>query len=134
MEVRHLIVERELTKDQLLKLLEVKLTEGLSTIDIIEDFGLDDLFFRFVVTKDNDIFIGPRYMSHGDIQRKNGLETKDCPINSGNIRQNENNPNELIFSYQAAKRTILNDAVEDRLLEFFGNLLDKRLKLKVVVY
>lgn len=111
-----LLKQKELTEEQIMKLLEIKISQG-TTREAIKRSIESGVWLRFVVTKDFDIFVNPGSATHEVIMEDNGIEAKDCVIDNGLLRKDEDT-NELVFSYQSSPITILHLASEKKLPQF----------------
>jgi len=108
--------QKELTEEQLEKMLSVNISENSSWGNILENIRLG-AWLRFVVTKNFKIYLAPGSYKHVAIMEYNGIDPKDCLITNGGLREDDNNPGVIIFSYQASHRTLLHKVAEDRILD-----------------
>lgn len=111
-----LLREKELTEEQLVELLEVKISQG-TTWGEIERNIKSGIFIRFIVTEDFNIYISPGNNTHDGMMEDDGLRSEDCAITNGALFEEDDG--RLMFSYQAMPVTILHLAAEKKILKFF---------------
>lgn len=111
-----LLKEKELTEEQLETLLILDVSSGTSWVSVLENIRLG-AWLRFIVTEEYNIYLAPGSRDHVQIMEENGIDPKNCVITNGGLREDDNNPDVVIFSYQASQRTLIHKAVEDKILD-----------------
>lgn len=111
-----LLKEKKLTEEQLETLLVLDVSSGTSWVSVLENIRLG-AWLRFIVTEEYNIYLAPGSYDHVQIMEDNGIDPKNCVITNGGLREDDNNPDVVIFSYQASQRTLIHKAVEDKILD-----------------
>lgn len=122
-----LLKEKKLTQEQLENLLEVKISQR-TTWDSVKMYMKFNVWLRFIVTKNFNVYVDTSN-DHEGIMEDNAIETKDCVIDNGLLREDDDGG--LVFSYQSSPLTILHVAVENKIIKFFeerGIIIDKNYK------